>query len=244
MRIKCEVSYDGALFHGFVLQKNVRTVQFEIQEALEKVYHKKITIYAASRTDAGVHALAQVFHFDAPSHIPEKNLFHALNSKLPKDIYVNSVAYVDVSFHARFLAVRKIYQYKLHVNEYLPLRRNYMHFYYKRPALDIEKMKEAARLLIGTHDFRSFAKISKKEDTVRTIYRIDFIVVDNDITIEFEGNGFLHNMIRIIVGMLLEVGRGKVTSSAIKEILAEKNRIYAPKVAPACGLYLVEIFYT
>lgn len=243
MKIQCEVSYDGTLFHGFVSQKSLRTVQKEIEQVLEFIYKDKVRIYASSRTDAGVHALGQVFHYDAPLDIPLKNLLNAINSRLPKDIYINHIKEAHATFNARFDALGKIYHYKLHLNEYLPLLRNYVHFYYKRPKLDLNKMMEASKHLIGTHDFKSFAKVSDKEDTVRTITKIDFLIDQNDVVIVFEGNGFLHNMVRIIVGMLLEVGRNKVTPEQLKEILAQKNRIYAPKIAPSCGLYLMKIFY-
>lgn len=243
MRFKCEVSYDGTLFHGFVSQTKLRTVQKEIEDVLAFIYKDRVRIYASSRTDAGVHALGQVFHYDAPLNIPLKNLLNAINSRLPKDIYINHVEEASQNFNARFDAYKKIYHYKIHLNEYLPLLRNYVHFYTKKPKLDLDKMIEASKYLIGTHDFKSFAKVSEKEDTVRTITNIDFLIDKNDVVIVFEGNGFLHNMVRIIVGMLLEVGRNKVTPEQLKEILAQKNRIYAPKIAPACGLYLMKIYY-
>lgn len=242
MRYKCTVSYDGTLFHGFQTQGELRTVQKEIEEVLMHALKKKITIYASGRTDAGVHAYGQVFHFDSDVVMKEWNMQNALNSRLPSDIYIRNVEIVDEDFHSRFNTHSKEYHYLIDFNEYDPLKRNYR-FFYRYKNLDIEKMIEASRIFIGEHDFKSFTKNKTIINTKRTIYSIDFVMENDLLTIKFHGNGFLHNMVRILVAMLIEVGRNKYSVEDLKAILSAKNREFAPKIAPANGLYLFKVNY-
>lgn len=242
MRYKCTVSYDGSQFHGFQTQDNLRTVQVEIENALEIIHKVKVNIFACSRTDAGVHAFGQIFHFDSEIDIPEWNMQTAINSRLPKDIYIRKVEKVNEDFHSRYQVSKKEYHYLIDLGEYNPLKRNYCCFPKYRNT-NIEAMKEASKIFLGVHDFKSFTKNHLIENTIREIYDISFERVDNLVTIKFVGNGFLHNMIRIIVGMLLEVGWNHLTKEDLKNILEQKNRNLAPKVAPASGLYLYKIHY-
>lgn len=241
MRYKCSVSYDGSLFHGFQTQKGLRTVQQEIENVLLIIYKHKTPIYASGRTDAGVHSLGQVFHFDADIIMKEWQVKNALNSRLPRDIYINKVEIVNQDFHARFSAKKKTYMYIIDMGEYNPLRQKYC--YYVKRKLDVEKMIVGSKYLIGEHDFKTFTKNHTLENTIRTIEKIDFNINLDTIEITFVGNGFLHNMVRIIVAMLIEVGRGKMNPIAIQEILEKKDRKYAPKIAPANGLYLISVEY-
>lgn len=241
MRYKAVVMYDGTMFHGFQIQEDLRTVQKEIEDVLKVVTKKETKIYPAGRTDTGVHAIGQVFHFDYEVEMQEWQIKNAINSRLPKDIYIKSIGIVDDEFHSRYQATKKHYQYIINLNEFNPLNKNYCYYYkYK---LDINKMIEASKVFIGEHDFKSFTKNHKIENTIRTIYDINFDIKDNVIKINFIGNGFLHNMVRIIVAMLLEVGNGRFTIEYLQEAMENKNRKYAPKLAPANGLYLMGVFY-
>ena len=169
MRYKAVISYDGTLFHGFQKQKKHRSVQEELENAIYKAFDQKKEVYASGRTDKGVHALAQVIHFDLNLDLQRRNLKKAMNSFLPQDIYVNNVEKVDDNFHARFNAKAKTYRYLLDLNEVNPLLVNYR-YYYKGPKLDLSKLDEIPKIFIGTKDFKSFSKGNEKENTVRTIY--------------------------------------------------------------------------
>lgn len=241
MRYKCIVSYDGANFHGFQVQDNLRTVQEEIEKVLKVITKTDTRIYPAGRTDTGVHGIGQVFHFDTEIVMKEWNMKNAINSRLPRDIYIKEVEYASEDFHSRFTKHTKEYHYIIDLNEYDPLLGNYRYFY--RHKLDIDKMIEASKVFVGEHDFASFTKNHKMENTVRTIYSIDYEFKDKVLTLKFKGNGFLHNMIRIIVAMLIEVGNNRMEIDRLKEIMELKNRKLAPKTAPANGLYLYEIVY-
>lgn len=241
MRYKAIVMYDGTMFHGFQYQNDLRTVQEEIEKVLKIVTKKDTKIYPAGRTDTGVHALGQVFHFDYDVKMEEWQIKNALNSRLPKDIYIKNIDIVNDDFHARYQALKKTYQYVINLNEFNPLNKNYCYYYkYK---LDIEKMIKASKLFVGEHDFKTFTKNHKIENTVRTIYNIEFDVQDKVIKINITGNGFLHNMVRIIVAMLIEVGNNRITEEQLLIALNNKNRKFAPKLAPANGLYLVSVEY-
>jgi len=240
MRFKCKVSYDGTLFHGFQAQNNQRTIQGVIEEALLEICKRKIRIHPSGRTDKGAHALGQVFHFDTEINIADWSLKKAINSLLPSDVYIKDVKIASDDFHARYDAKSKEYRYIIDLNEYNPLENNYRYFYkYK---IDSKKIKDASKIFVGRHDFNAFTK-TKNKNTIRTIYSIDFKTKNNVIYLDFHGDGFLHNMVRIIVGMLLEVGRGKIDKADLKHILESKNRQLALKIVPASGLYLVNVKY-
>ena len=242
MRYKCTVCYDGSQFHGFQTQSDLRTVQIEIEAALEIIHKRKVNIFACSRTDAGVHAYGQIFHFDSEIKMPEWNMQNAINSRLPNDIYIKKVEIVSEDFHARYQVSKKEYHYLIDVGEYDPLKRNYR-YYPKYHKTNIEAMEAASKVFIGVHDFKSYTKNHEIKNTVREIYDIEFIREGSLVTIKFIGNGFLHNMIRIIVAMLLEVGWGNLSKDDLEYILKQKNRKLAPKLAPANGLYLYKIYY-
>ena len=242
MRYKCTLSYDGSFFHGFQTQANLRTVQETIEDVLLVIHKHPVTIYASGRTDAGVHAYGQVFHFDSEIDMGEWNMQNAINSRLPQDVYIRKVEKVGEEFHSRFSAKSKEYHYIIDLGEYDPLHRNY-YYYPPFKKLDVEKMIEASQIFIGKHDFKSFTKNKVITDTVREIYSIVFERKDNLLTIKFNGNGFLHNMVRILVAMMVEVGRGKYSTLELNAILDAKNRQLAPKIAPANGLYLQKVYY-
>jgi len=242
MRFKCTVKYDGTLFHGFQVQKNLRTVQAEIEKVLLIINKKKTILYASGRTDAGVHALAQVFHFDTAIKMKPSNLKNALNSRLQKDIYITEVEEVNDDFHARFSAVSKEYHYLIETGEYDPLLKNYR-FFYKYNNLDVSLMKEAAKIFIGKHDFSSFTKNHTLDDLEREIFSLEIEEKNSLLILKFRANGFLHNMVRILAAMLIEAGRYKYSLSELKYILGQKNRKLAPKILPSSGLYLYKVYY-
>ncbi|MFC4803388.1 tRNA pseudouridine(38-40) synthase TruA [Neobacillus sp. GCM10023253] len=243
-RYKAIISYDGTGFLGYQVQPKGRTVQAELEAALEKI-HKGIPVKvtASGRTDAGVHAKGQVIHFDSPLAIPEDRWVVALNSLLPEDLAVLFVEKADNAFHSRFDAAGKEYRYQLQLSGFRdPFQRNYV---YRYPyALNLEAMREASRYLLGTHDFTSFcAAKTEVQGKVRTIKEIGFLLDGDLLTIRFVGTGFLYNMVRILVGTLLAVGSGDLSPEEIPSILEKKDRSVAGKTAPARGLYLWEVFY-
>lgn len=257
IRYKCIVSYDGTNFHGFQSQiinnETLRTVEDEIEKALNIICKKETKIFASGRTDAHVHAIGQVFHFDSDIDIDVKSMKRAINSLLPSDIYIKNVEKVSEDFHARFSVLKKEYHYLIGLSEYDPLRSNYLYYpLYKD--FDIDKMIDASKIFIGEHDFRSFTKNHDAENTIRTIYSIDFEIKHKKdeksgneekdyLEIRIVGNGFLHNMVRILVAMLFMVSINKISKEELKSILGKKNRQFAPKTAPPNGLYLYKVYY-
>ncbi|PLS15573.1 tRNA pseudouridine(38-40) synthase TruA [Bacillus sp. M6-12] len=243
-KYKCTIAYDGSLFSGYQVQPDKRTVQSEIEKALSKM-HKgtEVKITASGRTDAGVHAKGQVFHFQSPLAIPISNWEKGLNAMLPDDISVLAIKKAAPDFHARFDAVGKEYRYILSRAERRdPFSRNFTYHY---PfALNYDAVREAAQFFIGTHDFTSFCSAKTEVvDKVRTIHEIDFYEQDDMLIFRFVGNGFLYNMVRILMGTLLEAGSGKKLPGEMLDILDKKDRGAAGKTAPGHGLYLWKVHY-
>ena len=244
-RIKAVISYDGTGFAGYQLQPGIRTVQSEIDKALVKLHKDELVASVASgRTDAGVHANGQVIHFDTSLSLPLENWKKALNVLLPTDIRITKVEYVDENFHSRYSAVGKTYVYKWSSSEVQsPFERNFsVHLGNWKP--DVDKMREAALYLIGTHDFTSFC--STKTATSNKIRTVNLLTLEeqNDLLImTIKGNGFLYNMVRTIAGVLLEVGRGRKTPSDVLRILELRDRKAAGKTSSAHGLYLEKVEY-
>ena len=239
-------SYDGTNFSGYQKQPRLRTVQKVIEDAIKEINAgKNVTIHASGRTDAGVHALNQKAHFELDKKIPCDKLQRGINSLLPEDVYVKKIEEVSDDFHARYSAIGKEYIYILNMGEYNPIERNYVYQYNKR--LDIVAMERGIKYLEGEHNFKSFTKTNDEIlDYVRTISNTS-IVRDkkdlNKIIITFVGTGFMRYMVRNMVGLLIEIGEGKRMPEEIIDILKEENRIYAGITAPACGLYLRNVFY-
>ncbi|MCK9536105.1 MAG: tRNA pseudouridine(38-40) synthase TruA [Bacilli bacterium] len=242
MRYKCTCSYDGTLFHGFQTQKKLRTVQSEIEKALLLILNYKTKIYPSGRTDAGVHALGQVFHFDSNLDIKKNNMKNAINSRLPQDIYISDTEVVDKNFHARFSAKSKEYHYFLDFGLYNPLFRHYR-YYCRFRNVDYIIFEEALRLFCGQHDFRYFSRSKNMDNTIREIHHISCEKTDKLLKVIITGNGFLHNMVRIIIATALEAARGKITLWDIKVSLSGKTPLKAPKKLPPNGLYLMKINY-
>ncbi len=242
-RIKCTISYDGTLFSGYQVQLNARTVQGELEKVLKTMHKQDVKVIASGRTDAGVHAIGQVIHFNTSLSIPAEKWVQALNAMLPADIAVQSAEYVSDTFHARYDAKGKQYQYVIDLSEIRnPLKRNYTYHY--PYTVDIERIKEACSYAIGTHDFSSFcAANTSVVDKVRTITDITCKQVGKELILIYTGSGFLYNMVRILTGTLLEIGTGMKSPEEMKVIIEARNRSAAGKTAPAQGLYLQEVYY-
>jgi tRNA pseudouridine38-40 synthase len=243
-RFKVTFSYDGTGFAGFQLQPRQRTVQGELEAVLTKLHKGKPSkVIGSGRTDAGVHAKGQVVHFDSEIDMGLSKWLIAFNTNLPADIVILNVEKADESFHARYNTTGKEYRYLVHLSSKGdPFVRNYAYqFRYK---LDIQAIKESVNYLIGTHDFTSFCSAkTEMQNKVRTIEKIELVQEGEQLMFRFVGNGFLYNMVRILVGTLMEVGAGRKTPESIPGILEGKDRNLAGKTAPAHGLYLWEVYY-
>lgn len=242
-RIKLTVAYDGTHYCGWQIQKNGITVEEVLNKTLSKFFGEDIAVIGASRTDSGVHALGNVAVFDANVTMPPDKISYAINNLLPDDIRIQKSEEVPSDFHPRYCDTRKTYEYKIYNAQFPdPLVRLYSHFVYFH--LDEEKMQQAANYLVGEHDFKSFCTPKDEvENTVRTIYYIKVIREENMVKVRINGNGFLYNMVRIIVGSLLKVGMGMIPPEEVKNILEAKDRTRAGHKAAACGLTLVEVEY-
>ena len=241
MRYKMTISYDGAYFNGYQRQLELPTVQGKIEEALKIVFKEDITIKSAGRTDTGVHAINQIAHFDSNIDIPLKGLIKVLNKSLFPHIYIKNIELVDNNFHARLSAKKKEYRYYISTNEFNPLKSKYIYYYDKQ--IDINKIKEAMTNFIGTKDFKSLSKGHDKEETIRTIELFEVNETNGIYEFKIVGNGFLRNMVRIIIALLLKVNENKIKPSDIIKIIESKDRKKAPWLAPAEGLYLYNIEY-
>jgi tRNA pseudouridine38-40 synthase len=241
--IRIVIEYDGTDLYGWQQQKDKRTVQGDLQKAIQEVDGHKALVVGAGRTDAGVHAEGQVANFHTSSPMPSRKWPEALNAHLPPDIAVVGAMEVPLAFHAQYAATSKIYRYRI-LNQQVrgALERNRSHLV-KAP-LDVPKMNQAAQFLAGTHDFRSFgSQMSKKEKTIRTICSFD--VASRPPVVEFlvHGDGFLYNQVRSMVGTLLRVGLGSEPPEWVKTVLDAKDRSKAGANVPAKGLTLVEVKY-
>ncbi|MBP2097774.1 tRNA pseudouridine(38-40) synthase TruA [Enterococcus rivorum] len=245
-RYKAIIAYDGTNFNGFQAQPNGRTVQEEIEKTLKKMNNgQTITIFGSGRTDAGVHASGQVIHFDYPEKRDLEKMRFALDTQTPEDIAVKSVEVVPDTFHARYHAIGKTYEFRVDIGKpRSPFRRFYAS-YYPYP-LDLGKIESALKDLLGTHDFTSFcASGSSVDDKIRTIHEASMRVNEtgDELIFTFKGDGFLYKMIRILVGTLLKIGNNRLEADAIPEIIAGKDRNLAGPTAHPEGLYLVEVSY-
>lgn len=243
MRVAFIVEYDGTDYAGWQIQKNDVTIQEKIEEALLPMGKGRIAVFGAGRTDSGVHAKGQCGHFDIETNIPAEKFAFILNSRLPKDIRIKKTWQAEEGFHCRFSAKGKRYIYRIFNSPHSSalLQRFTMHVPEK---LNLDKMVEAAEIIKGTHDFKAFcAQGSSVKTTVRTVSRLDVKKTDELIEIIVEGNGFLYNMVRIIAGTLIEVGKGKKTPADVKNIIDGMKRADAGLTAEACGLTMDAVFY-
>lgn len=243
-RVMLTVAYDGTAYSGWQLQPRAETIEGVLNRCLSELTGETVEVIGASRTDSGVHALGNVAVFDTKSPIPAEKFSYALNQRLPEDIRIRGSREVAADFHPRHKDSIKTYDYRICNAEFpVPTRRLYAHFTYV--PLDVSLMQKAAAYLVGEHDFKSFCSADTQAKT--TVRRVDSVEVreesvaagGREIVIRIAGRGFLYNMVRIIAGTLMEVGRGQMPPERVKEILEACDRQAAGPTAPACGLTLV-----
>ncbi len=242
MNFKLTIEYDGSGYHGWQRQKNARTIQGEIEKALQTMTGSEISLAGSGRTDAGVHAYGQTANFRCETRLTPEIFQRGLNSLLAADIVICECCQVDDSFHARFDAKRKTYNYRI-LNSQIPAAIGRGYSWFIRRQLDHEAMQQAAARLVGTHDFKAFEGVgSPRSHTERTVFHCGFSGQDL-LVFEIEANGFLRYMVRNIVGTLAEVGLGKIAPENIEEILVSKDRFQAGATAPPHGLFLMNVEY-
>ncbi len=238
-RVMLTVAYDGTAYCGWQIQPGKKTIEGVLNRCISELTGETVEVIGASRTDSGVHALGNIAVFDTDSSIPAEKFSYALNRSLPEDIRIRDARETAPDFHPRRYESRKTYEYRIYNAPFpLPTKRLYTHFTYV--PLDVERMSRGAAFLVGEHDFRSFCSVDTQAKT--TVRQIDFIEVrrqDREIVIRIAGRGFLYNMVRIIAGTLMEVGRGQMPPERVKDILEAGDRQAAGPTAPACGLTLV-----
>lgn len=249
-----KIEYDGTNFSGWQIQPEVRTVQGEIEHVLKYIAGDDVHIHGTSRTDAGVHALGQCASFEWDNNMPVEKLAEVMNRRFgaggegrsgaPGDIRIISAEQVPEGFHARYSCRGKTYRYVIDKSGDI-FRRNIAYQYPGAEDLDIDAMKKAASHIIGTHDFKCFESSggTPRESTVRTVSELRIFEDDGSIIIEVTGDGFLYNMVRIIVGTLVEAGSGKRTAESVRDAIESRDRSKAGFTAPPQGLYLKEIYF-
>ncbi len=243
MRYQVLLSYNGTNYAGWQIQPNVLSIQKILQDILTTMHRHPVMIVGSGRTDAGVHALGQSFHFDSDMDLSVEVWERAMNSQLPKDIIVRKVNQVSDHFHARFSAVSKRYDYLVNLGAYDPLHYNLE--YQVNHSLDIEAMRKALEIFIGTHDFASFCANSFDEipNQIRTITHFEIQEEENRLRFILEGNGFLRYMVRMLVGNLIDVGLHRKTIDQLVMIMDKRDKTATSSIALASGLYLVHVDY-
>lgn len=242
-KLLLKIRYNGASFVGWQVQKNGKSVQEQMQDAIEQIFGTRVGVTGCSRTDSGVHAMEYCLCFDPPRPMELRRIPFALNSVLPESVSVLSCREVPQDFHPRYHAVAKEYIYRFFDSPYPDPFKNGLAFH-ERKGLDVARMDRAAKCFLGTHDFKGFMSTgSKIEDTVRTIYYSGVERHGEDVIFRVVGDGFLYNMVRIIVGTLLDIQRGKIEKGSISQIIESRNRDNAGVTAEACGLYLNKVYY-
>lgn len=241
--IKLIIEFDGSNFSGWQRQPKGRTVQKEIETAIFKATGEEIMINGSSRTDAGVHAREMVANFFTNSTIPGEKFREAINTRLPHDVSVIKSEEVDEEFHARYSSIGKTYSYTI-INRYERLSLGHQYLYHCKYNLNVDEMRIACKYFIGTHDFRAFMSPgSSIKTTTRTIQELYIEQKGNEIKIFITADGFLYNMVRIIVGTLIKVGNGRLAAGEIESIIEEGNRKRAGMCVPPNGLVLEKVFY-
>ena len=259
-RVMLTVAYDGTAYRGWQIQTGQETIEGVLNRCIGELTGETVEVIGASRTDSGVHAMGNLAVFDTQSLIPAEKFSYALNQRLPEDIRIQNSEEVAADFHPRHCSSRKTYEYRIYNAPFaLPVKRLYSYFTYV--PLDVERMRQGAAFLVGEHDFKSFCSVdTQAQTTVRQVDSVEvweeniFGVADvakdavpgreirrpgREIVIRVAGRGFLYNMVRIIAGTLMEVGRGKLPPECVKDILAACDRQAAGPTAPACGLTLI-----
>lgn len=241
--VKLIIEYDGTNYHGWQSQLNAKTVQETVERAIHGLTGEKININGSSRTDQGVHAYGQVANFFTESNIPHDRFSYALNRLLPEDIIIRKSEEVCMDFHARYCTKGKKYRYLIY-NSSFPSAIFRNRSYHVSHNLDMDNMKKAIPYFKGMHDFSAFkATGSSVKTSIRTIFDVNLSRVEDNIWFEVSGDGFLYNMVRIMVGTLVDVGMGRIKAEEIPDIIESCDRKRAGRTAPPQGLYLVEVYY-
>ena len=240
--IRLTIAYDGAAYHGWQIQKGLPTVQGILLDAIKNITGEQVNLIGSGRTDAGTHARGLVANFVTGSRIPPAQFARALNSMLPHDLRILSSRGVTPDFHARYSARSKVYRYQIFRGAVLPphLAREYFHYPYP---MDTSAMHRAAKRFVGEHDFASFAAGTPEKNTMRRILRCELKSIGRSLILTVEGNGFLHHMVRNMVGTLLEVGRGHLSFGEFRALFGKRDRRLAGFTAPAHGLILSKVRY-
>ena len=237
------MAYKGTAYHGYQRQDNAVTVQEVVEKCVSRVLNTPTEIIGCSRTDTGVHANAYCFSVKTDREIPVRNFVRGVNGYLPSDITLLSCEEADEDFHARYSCKGKEYVYLIHNSECRNPFAEDLQYHYRRH-MDLELMRKAAGYFVGTHDFSSFcSQASEKTNTVRTVNSLSIDRNGNLVTVTISGDGFLYNMVRIIVGTLIDAGHHKITAKEVKNILELKDRSKSPETAPAKGLFLYRVKY-
>ncbi|ADE54986.1 tRNA pseudouridine(38-40) synthase TruA [Coraliomargarita akajimensis] len=245
MRWKCICSYDGTDFEGWQRQRNGLAVQNVLEAALSQIFNLPLKTHGSGRTDAGVHARGQCFHFDGDWPHDTGKLIRALHSILPKSLRIERIDLVDERFHARHSAIGKRYVYRYHLGRAHPLEQRYV-WACRDTAINFGAMQEAALRLVGTHDFSAYGATHGKDsdpNPVKNVYRLDLVKHGRQIILTTEGSGYLYRMVRSFAGALYSVGRDRLSPDDIEEILRSKIRTHRIVTAPGVGLCLDEVFY-
>ncbi len=242
-RIRCVVEYDGGAYAGWQIQPNGPTIQAALEEAVLRVTGETRRVEGSGRTDSGVHARAQVAHFDTAASLPADRFARALNAHLPKDISVRTSALAAPTFHARFSAVGKVYRYRIEHGPTRPALDRDRLWWVSWP-LEDERLHDATARIVGRHDFTTFTDAERRdEDNVRTVRRAAWTRNGTRLVFEIEGEGFLYKMVRILVGTLVACGRGRIAPDRIDALLAARDRALAGPTAPPQGLELLRVLY-
>ncbi|HED64066.1 MAG TPA: tRNA pseudouridine(38-40) synthase TruA [Planctomycetes bacterium] len=241
--VRVRLSYDGSRFFGWQRQEGFESVQEALEDAIESLTGEHVVVHGAGRTDTGVHALAQAANFHVATRLDDERLLFALNAHLPAGGVLNELETCDDGFHALRDAIGKHYVYVVATTRFRPaFGESFCHWVPGR--LDVARMREAARVIVGEHDFTSFASAgSPRRTNVRRVIGLHLVEGRGRLSLAVRGNGFLYNMVRTIAGTLLEVGRGKFSAHDVERILEARDRSLAGPTAPAAGLYLMRVLY-
>ena len=243
MNFKLTISYDGSDFSGWQIQPNERTIQDEIQTAIQNIFQNKdIKLYGSGRTDSGVHAIEQTANFLVKdSNINEKQIVRAINSKISKDIYIIDCKKMNENFNSRYSAKKREYLYRISRN-YSPFLRRYS--WYQKYNIDFNKLQKCSDIILGEHDFSNFCKsISLQEMNLCNIYKSKWDITDDFISFKIKSNRFLHHMVRMLVGTMIEVSKNKITLKQFNNMIQNPKANKKVVTAPALGLYLYKVYY-
>ena len=240
MRYLMNITYDGSKFYGYQIQKNEKTIEGELEKIVSKIFNENINIIGTSRTDKGVHAINQYCHFDSYKKINVDRLKHSINSLIDKSIYIKNIKMVSEEFHSRYSCIRKEYIYKINMNDYDPISKDYIFQYNKK--ITRELLDKFISKMSGKHNFKSFTSDKDKKSYERDL-KLDYKITKGILYLRFESSGFFRYMIRNIVGLLLDINDGKKNIDDIDKIFKSENRISAGICAEPVGLYLNKIYF-